>query len=377
MAGRVRRVKGGGSFYVDATGAHVFAIVVTLSDGRRRRFVRKGMTLREVQVKAKELRRTLDAGVMPTHDTVGEWLAYWRGHIAGPKLKASTLAGYDSKLERYIVPKLGEKRLSRLTSDDVRELHEWMADKGLAPATIRQAHAILSAALKVAEDEGKIVRNPCRSRAAQPPTVTPHPHPILSAADAAKVLAAVKDIPQLRARVAVAILTGLRQGEALALKWDDVHEGDARPTLRVRQSMARKRGGGLVVGTPKSRRSAREVPLDGLVTDALSKWREVSGGAGYVFASPAGAGILRDPRRDSLDWSMALEMAGVDHVPLHGARGTLATILMARGVPDRVIADMLGHDVMVDQKHYQHSDDEQRREGAKVAAEAIEAAARA
>lgn len=74
--------------------------------------------------------------------------------------------------------------------------------------------------------------------------------------------------------------------------------------------------------------------------------------------------MLRDPRRDSLDWSMALEMAGVEHVPLHGARGTLATILMARGVPDRVIADMLGHDVLV----------EQRREGAKAAGEAIKAA---
>ena len=72
---------------------------------------------------------------------------------------------------------------------------------------------------------------------------------------------------------------------------------------------------------------------------------------------------------------MALEMAGVEHVPLHGARGTLATIMMARGVPDRVIADMLGHDVLVDQKHYQHSDDEQRREGAKAAGEAIEVAA--
>ncbi len=360
-----RRVQGMGSAYIDARGRFCWSVVATVT-GRKKRFQVAAKTAKERDRKAKALRKKLDAGTAPSAEVLSGWMTYWLDHVAAAKVRPVTIQGYLSKVARYIVPNLGMKRLDRITATDVRELHEAMAAEGLSPATIRQTHAILGAALRVAADEGKIDRNPCAQRAARPPAVERRPHPIMTPEQARTVIDTCTDT-RMRARLMVALLCGLRQGEALGLEWADVHETDARPTIRVRQALTVVRGEGRKVGPTKSRRSDREVPLFPAASEALEAWRRESGGVGYVFPADPRPGraldpmALRDPSRDAKDWAAALAAAGVAHIPLHGARGTLATILMSQGVPDRVIADILGHDVAVDLRHYQHSDDTQRR----------------
>lgn len=324
------------------------------TDGKKRR-IRKTITApteREATRKLRKLISDHERGVIPTTVTLADWADYWLTHA---DLKLKTRVGYGQLIRNHLNPSVGHVQLAKLSPEDVRRLHKDLADKGLAPASIRQVHAILQRALRVAMGEDKVSRNVAQI-VGGPPTPK-RPHKTLTADEAMQVLKAAKDDVRLRARLAVALMAGLRQGEALGLKWSDVRIQGDTGTLMVHETVQQITGHGLLTGTPKTARSVRTVPLVDVVALALSAWREASGGTGYVFHGHRGPEVPEGPRRDWQAWKDALAAAGVDHVPLHGARGSVATILQAKGVSPRVIADILGHaNVTVTAEHYLHSD---------------------
>jgi integrase len=346
-----KRGSGEGSIYRDNEGRWRSVVDLGWRDGRRRRKYLSGRTRAEV---AGKLRRVLDEqeagleistdGLAPTLDL---WLTHWLDTIAAPRLRPSTLTTYRGYVRNRVVPNLGRHRLDKLQPEHLEALYAQLAADGLAPASILQIHRIVSRALKVAMQRGKIRRNV--AALVQPPSVRREEVRPLTADQARAVLTAAQGCRN-SARWSVALALGLRQGEALGLTWDAVDLDAA--TMTVRQALQRQLGGGLVVVPPKSRAGRRKIPMPDQLVGALRLHRAVQAterlaagsmwtDSGMVFTGPTGKPV--DPRADHREWQRLLRKACVPAARLHDARHTAATLLLAQGVPARVVMELLGH----------------------------------
>ena len=356
-----RSPKGGGSVFALPDGSYRAQLDLGIVNGKR---VRKTRTCRppDAQRKARralaELRKEAEQGLLPETVTIEQWVTYYIDKVS--RARGATKDGYRSKVRLYITPAIGHHPLQRLRPDHIRRMQEGMREQGLSPSTISQTHAILRAALRVAVDEKRLATNPAAVRSLRV-SVPSNPHRILSPAQAVAVVNGSVTVRE-RARLMAALWLGLRQSEALGLDWEHVHEDADTPTLDVVQVARREKAAGMVLYEPKSETSRRTVPLAPAVVEAFRAWRAESGGVGLVFPSPAGA--VGDPTRDARDWAFALRAAGVPHAPLHGARGTAATIMLM-DTPLHVAARFLGHsNPTVTLRHYAHAMDQQLADAA-------------
>ena len=272
----------------------------------------------------------------------------WLDTIAVRRVRHRTLESYRTALRRHVIPRLGTVPLRDLAPEDVERLLTAMEADRLAPATITRTLRVLGRALKVAAQRGRVARNVASLVDAPPQRHTPTPTP-LSPNEARLVLATAK--PQRNAaRWLIALALGLRQSEALGLRWSDLDL--TAGTLQVRRGLHRVPGHGLIYEEPKSDRSRRTVAVATPIVAALREHRvrqdaerSLAGGAwedhDLVFCQPTGRPI--DRRADHRAWTRLLAAAGVRHVRLHDARHGVATTLLADGVPARVVAELLGH----------------------------------
>ncbi len=169
----------------------------------------------------------------------------------------------------HLRPGVGHHRLDRLQPEHLERLYGALTDKGLSPASILRAHRVLSRALRVALQRGKIARNV--ATLVDPPAVKrPQTALPLSQQEARQVLAAAQT-HRNAARWTVALAVGLRQSEALGLRWADVDL--ANGTLTVRRGLHRVAGQGLVYEEPKAERSRRTLALPTQLVNALRAHR--------------------------------------------------------------------------------------------------------
>ena len=306
--------------------------------GRDRRHV-SARTRGEVVARVREIERKRDASSVPTAGrapTVEAWLTHWLDSIAAARVRPLTLAGYRSKVEIHLLPHLGHVRLDRLQPEHLEALYAQMLASGLSGATVLQTHRIFSRALKVALQRGRVSRNV--ATLVDSPSVDRIEVEPLSAAEARALLAAAEGLPNA-ARWSVALALGLRQGEALGLRWDAVDLDAGR--LRVVLALQRQPGVGLVLVAPKSRASTRTLVLPGPLVAALRTHRaaqlqaRLAAGSAWedhdlVFVQPSGRPI--DPSADWAAWKALLRSAGVRDARLHDARHTAATLLLVRRV---------------------------------------------
>lgn len=323
-------------------------------NGKRQRKVVYGRTRKEAQIKLATASNQRQTGtlVLGRALTVETWLRYWLDEICternGTGLKVNTMKSHRQKVERYLIPNLGMHRLERLAPEHVRALWKEMRAQGLSEATLRQTHAILHRALKVAEREGKVGRNV--AGLVDPPSTIRNKRAGLTLEQARQVLA-LNDL-----RAWVALYLGMRQGEALGLFWSDVDL--ERGWIWVRRALVRDPVRGLTFDRPKSAASVRDFPLP---AKALAQFKlarvlhdQAGGDPGGLIFSHDGQPI--DPRTDWQHWTDLLNAAGVPHVALHAARNTAASLLEAAGVPDRVVAQILGQSTVEVTHGYQHSE---------------------
>lgn len=308
------------------------------------------------------------------------------------------------------MPGLGAHRLEKLEPEHIERFYAHLRKTGAKPSTLLQVHRILRAALNEAEKRGRIARNPIR--VVRTPQMTETEIEPLTVDDAQSILSLAHG-RRNGVRWAVALARGLRQGEALGLKWPDIstkwHHGcpetepcgnapsdcpEAFPagTLTVRRALQRqtwqhgcdpnapcgrkrgaecpyRHGGGLVIVEPKSRAGRRVVSLPSPLARALidhqgaqaaervhaaNLWQD----DGWVFAQPAGKPI--DPRADYGEWKELLAAAGMREARLHDARHTAATFLLVLGVSDRAAMDVMGWSKADMAKRYMHVPDEVR-----------------
>lgn len=375
-----KRSDGDGSIYYDASRDRFVGSLVVGWRGKtpiRRKVSAKSKAA--CAAKLRELREKIAAGQLPAGrvPTVGEWLTHWLDEIAVRKVRPTTMRGYRTYVDQYLIPLLGAHRLDRLTPEHIQDAWNHLLEVGrpksegkpLSPTSVLQAHRILARALKVAYQRGHVKKNVATMLdAPSPAQVEMEP---LTKADAMKVLAVAADMRN-GARWSVALALGLRQGEALGLTWDRVDLENKQ--IQVRQALARITGKGLVLGDVKSRAGRRTIALPEKLVVELRAHRKAQNeermragtwwdDRGFVFATPEGKPI--DPRADWQAWRSLLEQAGVDRRRLHDARHTAATLLLAQGVPTRVVMEILGHSQISMTSRYQHVVDEMQRDAMK------------
>jgi integrase len=341
-----RRLSGEGGIWQRADGRYCGSVELGWDgDGRRRRYV-YGKTKTEVADKLAVLRRQ---GVRSSRrpPTVAEWLEQWLETTAARRVRPMTLRRYRSLVRTHMIPRFGRVRLDRLTAEQIEAAWADMAERGSAAATVLQAHRVLARALYVAEQRRHIGANP--ARLVDAPTVARDEVEPYTREQARKLLAAARG-QRNAARWSVALAIGLRQGEALGLRWSDVDLDTGM--LTVRTALQRIKGQGLQLVGLKSKAAERAILLPSSLLAELKAHRaeqlaeRIQAGSAWadlnlVFAQPLGRPI--DPRRDWQAWRDLIAAAKVPVRRLHDARHTAATLMLLQGVDVRVVQQILGH----------------------------------
>jgi integrase len=263
--------------------------------------------------------------------TVDVWAEQWLAAQTG--LKASTLYRYRSLLRVQILPRWGRHRLADVTHAEVAAWVAQLVAGGLAPATVRQAHRVLTLVLTLAVRDGRIPRNPAsgvplpRARRADPRFLTRTE--VERLADAAGEYG---DVVRLLA------YTGLRFGEMAALR---VRRVDfLRKRLTVAES-ATEVGGTVEYGAPKTHQQ-RTVPIPSILVEPLSRRCQGKGPDDLVLTSPGGA-VLRSGNFRRRFFDPAAMAAGLEDLSPHDLRHTAASLLVASGANVKAVQRMLGH----------------------------------
>ncbi|WP_052669018.1 tyrosine-type recombinase/integrase [Nitriliruptor alkaliphilus] len=279
--------------------------------------------------------------------TLAEWLEEWsasRRH----HLEASSVASYRIMADAYLLPHLGDVPLDALDVRRIEATYATLLTRGgrggrpLAPRTVAYAHAVLHRALVDAVRLGVLATNPAAAVTLPRHAVDGRPPRRLRVWDARQVgqfLVASADHP-LADLWAVALGTGLRRGELLGLRRRDVDVEAARLTVAVAVAEV---DGAVQLKRPKTGRT-RTVSLDDHTLGHLDERLRSSASAGAdapVFADATG-GHLR-PRRISDIWRAYVRTLPLPPIRLHDLRHTHATLLLAAGVPVKVVSERLGH----------------------------------
>lgn len=327
-------------------------------EGGSRKYV-YGSTQRETREKLKELQRQVDGGQPITSGrgtSIEAYLEQWitgtlASRVQSGRLKASTADSYADIARRHIVPGLGRVHLDKLTP--VR-LREWLTAKQtetsargrpLSSRTVAYCHAVLRKALADAVRDELIGRNV--ALLVEPPVVRRSERKPLTKAEAKKLLETMADDCH-RTLWLLMLGVGLRRGEALGLRWDDV-DLDAG-IIRVRRSLQRLRGQ-LVEVDPKTAASTAPVALPAPVVAALRQHRHEQAvarmaatawvDARLVFTTKIGTAL--EPRNLNRAWAALCERAGVRQLRVHDLRHAAATFMLAAGVDLKVIQSTLRH----------------------------------
>jgi integrase len=277
--------------------------------------------------------------------TVTAWVERWLGTCS--HLRPKTRVSYDSLLRATINPHLGELMIGSLTPMRLREWVSALTDSGLSPSRVRQAYRLLSQALRVAEVERLIPRTPCIGVSL--PKMPQTEPTIISQAQADAIASACPG--QYGLLVRVLAYSGIRIGEALALRRSSVELDAARVVIRESLSDA---GGRLIFTLPKDHQQ-RAVALPPFLVELLRT--HLSDGVGrasesLVFSSRTGAPVRYSTFRRAA-WEPALESTGLTGVTPHDLRASHASWLIDAGASVLDVAARLGHAAgTVTTRHY-------------------------
>lgn len=344
----VKRVYGEGSvFQRKEDGMWIASYPITNASGKRVPKRKTAKTEEEANALLEGMQKDAAQGlVMSTKEqTTGQFLEAWLKDTVRPTLAAKTHADYSDTFMRHIEPHIGRVPLARLTPQDVQRMIAAVA-KATSPQMALRARRTLRTALTRAVKWGYITRNVAGLTDA-PKT----PHREMTALDPAQARELLKAVQgdRLEALYTVALALGLRQGEALGLRWQDV-DMESR-TLTVRNQLQRVDGKPTLV-EPKTARSRRTLTLPTLAVDALrrhrvrqleerlwagSRWQE----GGFVFTSTIGTPV--DKPNLQKQFREHVTKAGLPPIRFHDLRHSAASLLAAQGATARDVMETLGH----------------------------------
>jgi len=324
---------------------------------RLRHFESMNGTKKDAQRRLAELQVSVDQGTyikQPRRLTVAIWLLKWLDGYAASNLAPKTGESYKHELNNYIIPHLGEVRLSELRTHHIQDYVAWALSEGrrlttggLAHRTVQYHYRILSKALDDAIRMGLIAVNPCKGiKAPKPPRTD---IPAIGPDDLFKLLNAIRQ-SSYYLYYHTLILTGLRRSELLALKWKDLDLELA--SIYVSHSLYRLDDGTTIIKEPKTPRSRRPVDLPLSLVTLLRQHRidqEVQrlmlGKSltedDFVFSHVDGSPL--NPNTVTHTFAKVAVRAGLSHLRLHDLRHIHATMLLKAGVHPRIVQERLGH----------------------------------
>ncbi|MDQ0932147.1 tyrosine-type recombinase/integrase [Streptomyces turgidiscabies] len=367
------RANGDGTVYQRKDGRWEAAGYVLAPGNTRKRVRVYGATRKDAMTKLTEKIADSNRGlpIAAADSTVSAYLAYWLDGVAVHHLRENTHNRYAASIRLHLNPGLGVKKLVRLTTRDVRTVLDGLRTtcqccaqkrdsvrrscctigqccaKRLSPLTVTYVHAVLKSALEHAVREDELPRNVARNIK----TTAPRPRRFqpLTAAEARQFLHAANS-DRLHALYELALRTGLRKGELLGLRWEDLDLDGG--TASIHRSLQRTRSQGLTVLNTKTLASERRIALPTECINSLKihqerqqEERRVAGTAwsdsGLVFTTPTGGPL--DPANLTRRFGRLLNRAGLRRIRFHDLRHSTAPLLLEQGVDLVVIKELLGH----------------------------------
>nr|BFD93717.1 site-specific integrase [Kitasatospora sp. Xyl93] len=381
-ASRRVRANGDGTVYQRKDGRWEAAGYVLAPGDTRKRVRVYGTTRKEALAKLTEKIATSNRGVpaVSAQGSLAAYLTYWLEAVAVHQLRETTHTRYTACVTQYLIPGLGKKKLAKLAAKDVRT---WLnglrtvcqccargidarrkpdapagrrprccaigkcCRKYLSPLTLAYIHSVLKSALEHAVREEEIPRNVARNVR----TGTPRPrrfNPLT--ADEARTFLAAAQGDRLYALFELALRTGLRKGELLGLRWEDLDL--VAGTASIRRTLQRTRTGGLTILPTKTISSERRIALPAPCLASLrahrdrqAREKEQAGAEwmdnGLVFTRPDGHPI--EPATLTRHFNALLRRSRLRAIRFHDLRHSTATLLLEQGIELVVIKELLGH----------------------------------
>ena len=294
--------------------------------------------------------------VKKNHKTVEEWMTEWI-NLYLPNVEETTRVGYKTKLRCYIKPALGDILIYSLRADHVQKMVNDMLAKGLSPKNIRDTFNNINAAMKKAVILRYIPFNPCEG------VVLPKVKKYRAKVYDNQMIHTLLDTASgtdMYLPVLLGVTVGLRRGEMLALRWDDI---DFKTnTIKVRSNMVNGENG-IIIKAPKSEAGIRDIKVGDEVMAELKKARlkymddaltsPIFQNLNFVIRQEDGSPMLPDSM--TRKWSRFLKDNDLPHIRLHDLRHSNAMALIQAGVNPRVVQQRLGHsDVNITLNTYTH-----------------------
>ena len=325
---------------------------ISLEGGKSKFFY--GKTRKEVQEKLKTALYEQQRGVLVTgpQQKVGQFLTHWLENVHKHSIRARTYERYEEIIRLHLLPGIGHHQLQKLSPQHLQSFYTRKLEEGLSPTTVLNLHNVLHRALKTAVRWNLLARNPCdlvspprRKRFEIQPLNMQQIHQLLATARGHR----------LEVLFILALATGMRRGELLALKWGDLDLQQG--TLQVKRILTRipskLPGKGFEESEPKTDKGRRSIVLPSFAVEALQQHRlrqlEAKLKAGpawqdhdYVFCTSIGTHL--NPTRDVLDVLKSfLKKAGLPNIRFHDLRHSSATMLLGMQVHPKIVQEILGH----------------------------------
>ena len=334
-----------------------------------------GKTQAEVKEKLKralEETNGLDVSRASDEYTVASWLRTWYELYAKPNVRTATANRYELIIEQYTVPRIGNIKLKKLTTQHLQKLYKELLesgrihvgkgqDNGLSTTTVHSVHLMLHCALERAVKERLISRNPCED------CIVPKPRKLdmkILTPEHMKAYLEAADRRGLLPMFYLELVSGLRKGELVALRWDDV---DIRQrTISVSKQYVRNPDGSLELTRPKTENSVRLVSIPQTAVDLLIQEHDKHPDSPYLFPSPL-TGEMYHPDSVVNLHKKILQDAGLEHLRFHDLRHTFATTALQNGVDVKTVSAMLGHfDAGFTLRTYTHATRQKQDEAAQT-----------
>lgn len=332
-------------------------------NGSQKRKTVYGATQREVLDKISELKGQLIEGALPdTRTTVDKYLAQWLS-LKKREVKPRSYQYYADYIRLYVSPHVGKIELAKLTANHIERMMKAVA-RDVSNDAANKARTVLTTALKKAVRQGLLPRNP--ADAVDRFTHEPKDITLWTPAQVTHFLE-VATSHRLYAAFYLAIATGMRHGEILGLRWEDLSD----EVITVRQSVINVKGATYEISTPKTKKGVRRVSIDPDTLQKLNEHRHRQeqekltaaaawANSGLVFTNELGDMLV--PRNFDRVWYSLLHQSGNPKIRFHDLRHLHVSLLVRRGLDPRTVADRVGHtDPAFTLRQYSHMFETQRR----------------
>jgi integrase len=276
--------------------------------------------------------------------TFGEYLTQWLENCKGT-IRINTWHQYEGVVRNHLRPHLGSIRLSELQPNHIQRFYNFMVEHGLSRRTMQLIHSVTRRALMVGQRQGLIGRNP--AQVVEPPRYIKKEMLVLSDTQARQLFITARG-KRHAALYHLAITTGIRQGEMLGLKWNDVDWAGC--VFYIKRQVQRVSGEGLIFTEPKTKAGSRLIQFGNETLRQLSAHRKrqdherlQKGWQENDLIFPSSIGTPLDQRNLIRDFKALLIEANLPKIRFHDLRHTAATLMLLNGIPLLVVSRRLGH----------------------------------